>query len=135
NRARAANRSDVAEIGTHAGTISANPMARAAGAFAVEDRPAARGIAPFHRGGVESVHVTEIGDDARHVGIVERERRAARGPRGGSGEPRHGGIGDRVAEFSAAQVDPADRIALRAMTGDTSRRIEGGAMRDIHVWI
>jgi hypothetical protein len=51
-------------------------MAGAASAFAVEDRAPACDVAALHRGGVERVHVADVGDDARHIGVVERETAA-----------------------------------------------------------
>ena len=44
-------------------------------------------------------------------------------------------IDDGVPERAAAQVDPADRIALRAVTGDALRRVQRRPVGDIRVGI
>ena len=104
-------------------------------AFAFEDRAAASDVARLHGGGVERVHVAKIGDDARHLGVVQRKGRHAGGWRAGPDEAREVAIGERVAELAAAQIDAADRIALRAVAGCASRRVEARAVGDIDVGI
>ena len=101
-------------------------MTRCAAALAFEDGAAARRVAGLHRRGVERVHVAQIGDDAGHLGVVERERRHPRGLRTGPDESREIVVGRRVPELAAAQVDAADRVALCAVARDASRRVQAG---------
>jgi hypothetical protein len=67
--------------------------------------------------------------------LSSAKRRHARRLRAGADEARQIGVGDRVAEFPAAKVDAADRVALSAVTRDASRRVQAGAVRDVDVRI
>ena len=122
-------------FGRHARADAADAMARDAAAFALEHRAAARDVAGLDRRRVERVHVAKVGDDAGHLGVVERERRHPRGLRPGPDEAGELVVGDRVPELAAAQVDAADRVALRAVAGHASRRVEARPIRDVDVWI
>jgi hypothetical protein len=100
-------------------------------AFAFDDRPPACGHTHFHGGGIERVHVSEVGDDA--VAFAGREP-----------EPVHAGTGNavldyqgerlicgRVAELAAPQIDAADAVAGGRVTGRTLRRVDARAEGDV----
>ena len=70
----AASRADVAQVGADARSGGADAVTPGAGALAVEDGAPAGGISGLHRRGVERIHVAKVGDDARHLGVVQRER-------------------------------------------------------------
>ena len=111
-------------FGRHARADAADAMARGAAALAVEDGAAARRVTGLDGCGVERVHVAQIGDDASHLRVVERERRHPRGLRTGPDESREIVIALRVPELAAAQVDAANRIALWTVARDASRRVQ-----------
>ncbi len=92
-------------------------------------------VAGLHRGRVERVHVAKVGDDARHVGVVERKGRHPGGLRAGPDEAGEVAIGDGVSILAAAQIHAADSVTLSAVADGAASRVEARAVRDIDVGI
>src|SRR6185503_21291376 len=98
-------------------------MAARAVPLAGEERAAASDVTSLDRGDVHRVHVADIGNDARHLGVVEREGRHASG-RPGSDDAVQVAIGEGCLEDARPEVDAANRVALGTVAGHTACRIE-----------
>ncbi len=110
-------------------------MTGEAAALALEDHAPARGVAALHVRRIERIHVAQVCGDPCHLGVVERKRRHTGRLRAGPDEARQLRIRSRIAELPTAQVDAANRVALNAVAGDTTRRIQAGAVGNIHIRI
>src|SRR3954470_1117530 len=91
--------------------------------LAGEDRAATGDVARFDRRGVERIHVAQVGDDDGHVTGVQRARWHPRG-RAGPDAALEIELDDSVPKGAPPRVAPADRVALRAVTGDAPRAVQ-----------
>ena len=132
--AGAADGTDVAQVRGDDRPGAADAMTTDAAALAAEDRAPSRKVAGLHRGRVERVHVAEVRDDAGHLGGVQ-DKRGHAGRRTRSNEAFEIPIDDRVTKRPAAQVDAADRVALRAVAGDAPGCVQRRPVRNVGVGI
>ncbi len=134
NGAGAADGADVAQVRGDDRPGAADAMTTGAAALAAEDRAPPGRVTGLHRRRVERVHVAKVRDDARHLGGIQDERGHA-GRRTRPDEAFEIPVDHRVAKRPAAQVDAADRVALRAVAGDAPGCVQRRPVRNVRVGI